>query len=76
MTQRGLLDPVHRDAVAVDLDHRDPLPVAALELRDAGDVDLVDLEAELRRESRELAARPLAQMAVAGNVERDGRRQG
>ena len=47
MTQRGLLDPVHGDPFAVDLDHGDPLTMAALELRDACDVDLVDLEAEL-----------------------------
>jgi len=47
VTQRGLLDPVHGDPFAVDLDHGDPLTMAALELRDACDVDLVDLEAEL-----------------------------
>jgi hypothetical protein len=72
VTQRSLLDPVHRDPLAVDLDHGDPLAVTALEVRDAGDVDLVYLEAELGGERPELAPRPLAQVAVAGDVERDG----
>ena len=76
MTQWSLLDAVDGDALAVDLDHRDPLAVAALELRHAGDVDLVDLELELGRKRPELAARPLAQVAVTGDVERDGGGQG
>ena len=45
VTQRSLLDPVDGDPLAFDLDHGNPLAVAALELRDPGDVDLVDLEA-------------------------------
>jgi hypothetical protein len=76
VTQWSLLDAVDGDALAVDLDHRDPLAVAALELRRAGDVDLVDLELELGRECRELAPRSLAQVAVTGDVERDGDVQG
>ena len=71
MTQRRRLDPVDRDALSLDLDHRDPLAVAAFELRDAGDVDLVDDEPELGREVGELAARPIAQVAVAGDIEGD-----
>jgi hypothetical protein len=71
VTQRRRLDPVDRDALSLDLDHRDPLAVAAFELRDAGDVDLVDDEPELGREVGELAARPIAQVAVAGDIEGD-----
>jgi hypothetical protein len=76
VTQRGLLDTVDGDPFALDLDHRDPLAVALLELRDAGDVHLVDLESELGGQRAELAARPLAEVAVAGDVERDVRGQG
>jgi hypothetical protein len=71
VTQRGLLDPVDRDLLAADLDHGDPLPEALLELRDPGDVDLVDLEPQLRRERLELVARAVAQVAVSGRVEGD-----
>ena len=76
MPQRCRLDPVDRDPVALDLDHRDPLAVAPLELRHAGDVDLLDVEAELGGQCPELVARPLAQVAVAGDVERDDGAQG
>ena len=41
------LRPVDRDPLAVDLDHGDPLPVETLELGLAGDVELLDREAEL-----------------------------
>jgi hypothetical protein len=76
VTQGRCLEPVHGDALTVHLDHRDPLPVGPLEVGDAGDVDLVDLEAELGRERAELVACPLAQVAVASGIQRDGRAQG
>ena len=41
-----------------------------LELGDAGDVDLLDLEAELGAEPLEVGAGEVAEMAVAGDVER------
>src|SRR5262245_227850 len=52
--QHILLDPVHRQPAAVELDHREPLAVAPLELGHAGDVDLVHLEGELGPQPGEL----------------------
>jgi hypothetical protein len=72
VTQRRFLDPVHGDLLAVDLDDRDPLPVVLLELGNPGDLDLVDVEAELLGKRGELLASPVAQVAVAGRVEGDG----
>src|SRR5438034_2718241 len=63
-------DAVDADSLAFELDHRDPFAIGALELRDPGDVDLVDLEAELGLQAPEVGARELAEMAVAGDVER------
>jgi hypothetical protein len=76
VTQGRCLDAIDRDLLAVHLDHGNPLPVPALELRVARDVDLINLDPELGGQGGELAARPLAQVAVAGDVERDGRAQG
>src|SRR5688500_11783422 len=55
----------------VDLDHRQEHAVALLELGDAGDVHLLELEAELVPSRDDRLARPLAQMAPAGAVEHD-----
>jgi hypothetical protein len=71
VTKRAGLDAVDGDAIAVDLDHRDPPSIAVLELGNTGDVDLGDTEAELRREGSELLPRALAQVAIAGDEERD-----
>ncbi len=71
MTQFGCLDAIHGDPLAGDLDHWNPLAITALELGVAGDVDLVHHEAELGGERLELGARPLAEVAVAGDDERD-----
>jgi len=76
VTQCVGLDAVDGDPLPVDLDHRDPLAVAALEIRDVRDVDLVHLEAELAGERAQLGARPLAEVAVTGDDERDARAQG
>ena len=65
------MDVVGEDPLAVNLDHREPLPVAGLELRVAGDVDLLEREAELGAELLELLARPVAEMAALCTVERD-----
>jgi hypothetical protein len=71
VTQRLRLDPVHGHPLSVDLDHGDPLPVAALELRNAGDVDLGHLEAERGCERTELLPCALTQVAVASDDEAD-----
>ena len=65
------MDVVGEDPLAVDLDHREPLAVARLELRVAGDVDLLEREAELGAELLELLAGPVAEMAALRVVERD-----
>ena len=39
--RRGLIHEVRKRTLAVDLDHRQPLAVALLERRVAGDVDLL-----------------------------------
>jgi len=62
---------VGEDPLAVDLDDREPLAVAGLELRVARDVDLLELEAELGAELLELPARPVAEVAALCVVERD-----
>jgi hypothetical protein len=59
------LDAVGGEPLAVQLEHRDPLAVAALQLGIAGDVDLVGLVAE----GGQVLARPLAEVAVAADVE-------
>ena len=76
VTQARRLHAVYGDPLAVHLDDRDPLPIQALELGNARDVDLVDDETELGRESPELVPRPLAEVAVLRDEECDGRAQG
>jgi hypothetical protein len=76
VTQNRRLDAVYGDPLAVHLDDRDPLAIPALELGHARDVDLVDGETELGRESPELVPRPLAEVAVPRDDECDGRAQG
>ncbi len=62
---------VREDPLAVDLDHGQPLAVARLELRLAGDVDLLQLEALFAAQLGQLRPRALAEMAVGGVVEGD-----
>ncbi len=69
--ERRLGKVVDERPLAVDLDHRQPLAVACLELRVARDVDLLEVERELRAQRFELAARPLAEVAALGGVEPD-----
>ena len=76
MTQLRRLHAVYGDPLAVHLDDRDPLPIQALELGNARDVDLFNGETELARESPELVPRPLAEMAVLRDDQCDGRAQG
>jgi hypothetical protein len=65
--QRGRVDVVDERALAADLDDRQPLAIALLELGVAGDVDLAKLDA-LADERR---TRPLAQVAALGAIEND-----
>ena len=69
--ERSLVQVVDERALAVDLDHRQPLAIASLELGVAADVDLAQLELVLLPQRCELRARPLAQVAALGVVEDD-----
>jgi hypothetical protein len=62
--------------LAVDLDHRQPLPVARLQLGVAGDVDLRELEVGVGADGDERLPRPLAEVAAGRVVENDLRRYG
>ena len=62
---------VGEDALAVDLDHGQPLAIARFELGLAGDVDLVELEVLFDAQLGQLRSRALAEMAVGGVVEGD-----
>ena len=62
---------VREAAPSVDLDHGQPLPVAGLEGGIAGDVDLTELEAELRVQGAHLLERPVAEVAAPGVVDDD-----
>jgi len=70
------LDVVREPPPAVDLDHRQPLPVGRLERRIAADVHLTELEAELVAELPHPDERALAQMAPVGVVDDDLRGYG
>src|SRR3954465_4687169 len=67
---------VDERALAVDLDDREPLAVARLELRVARDVDLAQLERPPDAHLADDGARPLAEVAALRVVERDDRAQG
>ncbi|HVN60709.1 MAG TPA: hypothetical protein VMT59_05570 [Gaiellaceae bacterium] len=69
--ERVRVNVVGEDPLAVELDDRERLAVAGLELRVARDVDLLELEAELGAKLLELPARPLAEVAALCVVERD-----
>jgi hypothetical protein len=69
--QRVRRHEVRERPLPVDLDHRQPLAVAALQLGVAGDVDLLELERDLRPDRLEDAARGRAQVAVGSVVEDD-----
>ena len=60
---------VREGPLAVDLDHGQPLAITRLELRLAGDVDLLELEGLLATELGQLRSRALAEMAVGSVVE-------
>ena len=67
------MDVVGEDALAVDLDHRQPLAVAPLELGIAADVDRLELEPQLLLQRLQLPERPLAEMTARGVEDDDPR---
>jgi hypothetical protein len=69
--ERVLRQVVDEPPPALDLDHGQPLAMLALERRVAGDVDLLELEAELSLQAGELLAGPLAEMATLRVVDGD-----
>jgi hypothetical protein len=72
-TKRIRRDVVDEGALAVDLDHRQPLAIPSLELWIAADVDLLELERDLgARRHQHLAGAP-AEVAPGGVEERDPR---
>jgi hypothetical protein len=62
------VDEVRERLLAVDLDDRQKLSVARLELRVAGDVDLVQVELDVLPDRGERRPRPLAKTAVLSGV--------
>jgi hypothetical protein len=66
-----LVDVVREDALALDLDDRQPLAVPSLELGIAADVDLLELERVPRTDVLEHLPRPLAEVAAGRGEERD-----
>jgi hypothetical protein len=66
------IDEIDESPLSVDLHDRQPLAVGGLELRVAGDVDLVEGLAALGEDG----ARPLAEVAALGREEDDPRRYG
>lgn len=69
--QRIGLHEVREGALSVDLDDREQLPVAGLELGVAADVDLGQLELELLPELPQRLAGALAEVAIRRVVEND-----
>ena len=65
------MDVVGEGLLAVDLDDRQQLTVASLELRIAGDVHLVEVELDVLPDRSERRPRPLAEAAVLRRVEND-----
>jgi hypothetical protein len=66
-----LMDVVGEDALAVDLDDRQPLAVTSLELRVADDVDFFQLERTAGTHAVEHVPSPLAEVAAGRGEERD-----
>jgi hypothetical protein len=62
---------VREHPLAVDLHHREPLPIPSFELRIAADVDLLELERMTDTNVVEHRARPLAEVAPDRGEERN-----
>src|SRR6476646_9239506 len=74
--KRGLVEVVDEGPLAVDLDHRQPLAVALLELGHAADVHLFEVELVLPAHLCERPAGALAEVAVVCVVNGDVRDKG
>jgi hypothetical protein len=72
-TERVGLDVVDERALSIDLDDRQPFPVARLELRVAADVDLLEREPELLPQLPNLRPGALAEVTTLRVVQRDAR---
>src|SRR5215211_403222 len=70
------MDVVVEGLDAVDKNDGDPFAVAGLELRDAGDVSLDEIELDLRAHAADNRARGVAQVAPAGGDELDPEARG
>jgi hypothetical protein len=70
-TERRRIHVVDEGALAVDLDHGQPLAVPRLQLGVAADVDLSQLEAELVARLRDDRPGPLAEVTALRVVEDD-----
>jgi hypothetical protein len=74
--KRLLVDVVGEGSLAVDLDDRDPLSIAGLQLRVAVDPDLRELEPELGAKRADLRERALAEVAALPVVDDYSRLRG
>ncbi len=76
--KRVAVDEVREGLLPVDGDDGDPLPVPALELLVAGDVDLAQVERDVGADALEDRPRAVAEVAAPRAEERDDgeRRQG
>jgi hypothetical protein len=72
--ERGGVQVVDEDALAVDLDHGEPLAVPGLQLGVAADVDLLEVERVPAPKLCERAPRTLAEMTAFGVVDDDAGR--
>jgi hypothetical protein len=68
------VDEVRERLLARDLDHRYALAIAPLEVGIARDVDLLELEGDLRANLREHRPGCLAQVAALGGEEANARK--
>ena len=73
MQQRRLEDVVDEGALTLDLHDREPFAIGRLELGNAADVDLLELERLLLAHPEQNAARTVAERAAGRVVERDAR---
>jgi hypothetical protein len=70
------MDVVGEEALAVELDHGQPLPVAGLELGIPADIDLLELERMPRADVLQHLSSPLAEVAAGRREEREPNRYG
>ncbi len=74
--KRTFVDEVDERALAVDLDHWQPLPVPRLEIGVSVDLDVLQLEGNVFPHALHDVERALAEVAAGRPVEDDARRYG